>query len=260
MKKIMRITAALLCVALLFPLFCACTPSAKVQKRVLDYLNKKYKGLEFELLDYTQDEKTSGRYKIHVLCVTNDVEFDIYYSTLLTTDSYSVCHANSLMEKRINEVIDPKAAEFINIDSIQWFDLFEDGKAGYKFREIKADVSYDVKDLKEIYRIRLDSETFKTEGAVYEAVQSIFMAIDILAAEGIVLDRVAFEFTAEEKPFLFETNTKSVKEADLKGLEAMFTTAEVALVPGENLYADKKVNKLELFIPDPDPAEETESK
>lgn len=251
MKKVLRITAALLSAALLFAILCACTPSAKVQKRVLDYLNKKYKGLEFQLVDYSQDEKTSGRYRIHVLCVTNDVEFDIYYSTLLTTDSYSVCYANSLMEKQINEVIEPEAAEFINIESIQWFDLFEEGKSGYQFREVRADVSYDVKELKELYRIRLDSELFEGEGAIYEVVQSIYMAIDVLAAKGIVLDRVTFEFTAEGKTFLFETNTKSVKKADLKGLEAMFATAEVTLEPGENLFTDKKINKLEMFIEEP---------
>lgn len=247
MKKTIRFIAMLLCIGLLIPVFCACTPSAKVQKRVFDYLNKKYKGLEFELVSFSQDEKTSGRYKIHVLCTTNNVEFDIYYSSLLTTDSYSICAANALMEKFINEAIDPNSAQFTNIADIQWFDLFEEGSAGYKFREVGPDVSYELNQVKSIYRIRLASEDFEKEGAINEVVQSIFMAIDVLDAQGIELDKVTFEFTAEGKPFLFEASTELVKKADLRALEEKFATAEAILVPGETLYADKKVNVISMF-------------
>ena len=64
MKYVRKIAALLLAASLILAV-CACTPSKKIQNKVYEYLDSKYKGMEFELIDYTQDKETSGKYTFH---------------------------------------------------------------------------------------------------------------------------------------------------------------------------------------------------
>ena len=57
MKYVRKIAAAVIAVVMLIAGIYACTPSKKIQDEVYDYLNEKYNGLEFSLLDYTQERK-----------------------------------------------------------------------------------------------------------------------------------------------------------------------------------------------------------
>lgn len=218
--KYMRKIAAVVLIISLVALICACTPSKKVQNEVYDYLNSKYKGLEFELLDYTQDKETSGRYTVFAKCLTTDVDFQIYVSSMLTTDSYSVSYANSVMDPQLMNTLGT-ARDVACVSEIQWLDLYETESNGYKFRSIGSDISYDVKDVNEIYRIKLSG----IESA-NDAAQCVYMAVTTFDMQGIELNSVTFEFTLNDTPILFTTDTASVKEIPLEDLEAKFYAAE----------------------------------
>ena len=218
--KYMRKIAAVVLIISLVALICACTPSKKVQNEVYDYLNSKYKGLEFELLDYTQDKETSGRYTVFAKCLTTDVDFQIYVSSMLTTDSYSVSYANSVMDPHLMNTLGT-ARDVACVSEIQWLDLYETESNGYKFRSIGSDISYDVKDVNEIYRIKLSG----IESA-NDAAQCVYMAVTTFDMQGIELNSVTFEFTLNDTPILFTTDTASVKEIPLEDLEAKLYAAE----------------------------------
>lgn len=218
--KYMRKIAAVVLVISLVALICACTPSKKVQNEVYDYLNSKYKGLEFELLDYKQEKETSGRYTVFAKCLTTNVDFQIYVSSMFTTDSYSVSYANSVMDPQLMDTLGT-AREAACVSEIQWLDLYEEESDGYKFRDVSADISYNVKDVNEIYRIKLSG----VESA-NDAAQCVYMAVTTFDMQGIELDTVTFEFTLNDTPILFTTDTVSVKEIPLEDLEAKFYAAE----------------------------------
>lgn len=242
--KYVRKIAALLLVASLILAVCACTPSKKIQNKVYEYLDSKYKGMEFELIDYTQDKETSGKYTVNVKCLTTNVDFEIYYTSMLTTDSYSVRWANSVIDPQLDEALGD-AREHACVEDVQWLDLYADDSNGYKFREVDAGISYDVKDVKEIYRIKLS----ELEDA-NEVAQCVYMVITAFEKEGIELDKATFEFTVEGKPILFTTDTVSIKQIPLEDLEAKFYAAESSLKDGNILYKNTLYNEINYFLDD----------
>lgn len=242
--KYVRKIAALLLVASLILAVCACTPSKKIQNKVYEYLDSKYKGMEFELIDYTQDKETSGKYTVNVKCLTTNVDFEIYYTSMLTTDSYSVRWANSVIDPQLDEALGD-ARELACVEDVQWLDLYADDSNGYKFREVDAGISYDVKDVKEIYRIKLS----ELEDA-NEVAQCVYMVITAFGKEGIELDKATFEFTVEGKPILFTTDTVSIKQIPLEDLEAKFYAAESSLKDGNSLYKNTLYNEINYFLDD----------
>ena len=110
--------------------------SVKVETVISDYLNNKYPALEFEIGSYTQDTYTSGRYVFNVYCKTTSVEFTVYHSSFLTTDSYSVVYANYAMEKSLLSILGEEFCE-LYVNNIQWKNLYADGSDGYRFRTME---------------------------------------------------------------------------------------------------------------------------
>ena len=242
MKYIRKIAAAILAVALIAGVY-ACTPSKKVQNEVYDYLNEKYTGLEFSLLDYTQDKETSGRYTVFARCLTTNVDFEIYVSSLFITDSYGVSYANSVMDPQILDALG-NARSLGCVEDVQWLNLYEEDSDGYRFDEVDPNISYDVKDVNEIYRIRLADVI-----SANEAAQCVYLVMTSLDTAGIELDRATFEFTLDETPILFTTDTASVKEIPLEDLEAKFYAAECSAQPNGNiLYSTTLYTEISYFI------------
>lgn len=243
MKYVRKIAAILLAVSFVLAV-CACTPSKKVQNKIYEYLNSKYKGMEFELVDYTQDKETSGKYTINVKCLTTDVDFEIYYTSMFTTDSYSVRWANSVIDPQLDEALGD-ARSLACVEEIQWLDLYADDSNGYKFREVDAGISYELKDVKEIYRIKLSELD-----SANEAAQCVYMVITALDKKEVELDKATFEFTVEGKPILFTTDTVSIKQIPLEDLEAKFYTAESSVKDGNILYKNTLYNEINYFLDD----------
>lgn len=240
MKKFM---ICLLSIAFVVAL-CACTPSQKMQNKVYEYLNTKYKGLEFELVDYSQDKETSGRYIIDVKCVTNDVDFEIYASNLYISDGYSVSYANAYMEPLLTEALSD-VKELAKIESVQWMDIFADNSNGYKFREV-GNISYEMTDIKEIYRVTL-SDVESTN----EATQCIYMVITQLDLKGVSLNKIVFDFRIGEVPILLTTDTASVKEASFVDLEKKLQDAvDSAVTEQKNILfqSDPSYNEVSFFL------------
>lgn len=240
--KYVRKIAAILLIASLVLAVCACTPSKKIQNKVYEYLDNKYKGMEFALIDYSQDKETSGKYTINVKCLTTDVDFEIYYSSMFTTDSYSVRWANSVVDPQLIEALGD-ARSLACVEDVQWLDLYADDSNGYKFREVDAGISYNLENVKEIYRIRLS----ELESA-NEAAQCIYMVITALDKKEVELDKATFEFTVDGKPILFTTDTASIKQIPLEDLEAKFYTAESSLKDGNILYKNTVYNEIRYFL------------
>jgi len=241
MKYVRKIAAILFAVAFVLTI-CACTPSKKVQNKVQDYLDDKYKGMKFEFIDYTQDKETSGKYTIHVKCLTTNVDFEIFCTSMLTTDSYSVRWANSVMDTQINEALGD-ARSLACVEEVQWLDLYAEDSNGYKFRDVDAGISYELKDVKEIYRIKLS----ELESA-NEAAQCIYMVMTALDKKEVELDQATFEFTVDGKPILFTTDTSSIKQIPLEDLEAKFYVAESSVKDGNILYKNTLYNKINYFL------------
>lgn len=243
MKYVRKIAAAVIAVVMLIAGIYACTPSKKVQDEVYDYLNEKYNGLEFSLLDYTQEKETNGRYTVSAKCLTTDVEFEIYVSSLFITDSYAVSYANSVMDPQILNVLG-NARSLACVEDVQWLDLYEKDSNGYRFDEVDPDISYDVKDVNEIYRIRLADID-----SANEAAQCVYLVMTSLDKSGIELDYTTFEFTLDETPILFSTDTASVKEIPLADLESKFYAAESqAAESGNILYSTKSYKEISYFM------------
>ncbi len=241
MKYVKRIAAAVLVLAFAFAIG-ACTPSKKVQDKVYNYLEEKYKGLEFELLDYKQDKETSGRYTVSAACKTTNVDFELFVSTMYVSDSYSVRWANSVMDEKLMAALGD-AKELTYISDAQWLDLYEDGSNGYRFREVDTSMfSWELQDVKEIYRINLSGVP-----SADEAAQSIYMIVTLLSSAGANLDKVTFDIQMEGKSLLFSTSTAAIKEIFLSDLEEIFEDAEPAMTNGNIFYQTTAERSVEYF-------------
>lgn len=241
MKYVKRIAAAVLVLACIF-LVGACTPSKKVQDKVYNYLEEKYRGLEFELLDYKQDKETSGRYTVSASCKTTNVDFELLVSAMYVSDSYSVRWANSVMDEKLMNVLGD-AKDLTYVSDAQWMDLYEDGSNGYRFREVDTSMlSWELQDVKEIYRITLSDVP-----SADEAAQGVYMTVTLLSSAGVNLDKVTFDIQMAEKSFLFSTSTAAIKEISLPELEEIFASAEPTMTDGNIFYQTTAEKSLEYF-------------
>jgi len=241
MKYVKRIAAAILVLAFALVIG-ACTPSKKIQDKVYDYLEKKYRGLEFELLDYKQDKETSGRYTVSATCKTTNVDFELLVSAMYVSDSYSVRWANSVVDEKLMNVLGD-AKELTYASDAQWLDLYEDGSNGYRFREVNtAMISGELQDVKEIYRITLSDVP-----SADEAAQGIYMIVTLLGSAGVELDKVTFDIQLEGKSLLFSTSTAAIKEISLADLKDIFEGAEPAMTDGNIFYQTTAKSSLEYF-------------
>ncbi len=245
MKILKRILAATMCAATAFVTM-ACVPSAKVESKVYDYLDEKYENYKFEIVSYTQEKDTSGRYSVTVHCEDNGVDFDIFASSILVTDDFTVKYANSVMEDEIIENLGT-AAPIIGVKSVQWLDLYADGSNGYKYRELPLEeIPYSVIEAKELYRVKLNDMPSSNEAA-----QCIYMFCDILDYKGIAFDKVTFEFKLGDEPIIFTTNSKTALKASFDVLEVLFERSKSDAEEGNLFYRnpDSKIKTIEYFIP-----------
>lgn len=245
MKHMKRILAAVLAAAMTLVLV-ACVQSDKVEAQIYDYLEGKYEGYDFEILSYTQEKDTSGRYAVSVHCADNDVDFEIYASSILVTDDFTVKYANSVMESDLIELLGT-ARPLICVKSIQWLDLYADDSNGYKFREFPLEeIPYTPYDVKNIYRVKLDDMPSSNEAA-----QCIYMFCDILDYKGVSLDKVTFEFKLADEPIIFTTNTKTALKASFSVLETLFERSKSEEEEGNLFYRnpESKIKTIEYFLP-----------
>ena len=198
----------------------ACTPSQKVIDSVYEYLNEKYPGTEFQMGEVTQDTAASGRYIIKVHAVTTDIDFEIYASNLIVTDGYGAKYANDVIFDQIKVALGENY-EISRIKNVQWIDIYEDGYAGYRFREIESVATYDFRKISDIYRIDLYEMTNTAE-----AVSVMQHTLTWLNEAGADYESVTFSFVLNDEQILFTTNTLSAMEADASDLEAAILSAE----------------------------------
>ena len=120
LKKVLCVIALLSAVAMLAS---SCTAVKRYEKQVLNYLETEYEGKEFELLSYTKNKKTSSRYEIKAVCLSDNTEFDIYaYSANNISDGYAVTRANNLMREKLNKVFSySEASKYVT--DIRWLRL-----------------------------------------------------------------------------------------------------------------------------------------
>ncbi len=219
MKCIRRIVAAALMLSFVFCL-CACTPPQKVIDEVYAYLNDKYPNTEFVIGTVEQDAVTSGKYIISVYCKNTDIDFDIYASTLIVTDSYGVKYANDMIFDQVKAIFGENY-EAACIADFQWVDLYEDGFSGYRFREMSNTADYDICDVESIYRIKLTK--MATAAETVSVMKNILLT---LSEEGADFKEVTFEFGLDGDVIHFATNTYSLITTDPAILEDRILCAE----------------------------------
>lgn len=249
--KLKRILSALLLLSVLFgAAACSFLPVSspeKVETTVYDYLKNKYPGLTFEIKSYTQDTYTSGRYVFDVFCTTTAVDFTVYHSSFLTTDSYSVVYANAEMEKSLRSILgeelDTRYAK-----TVQWKNLYADGSEGYRFRNMDVTkIPYAPSEVSEIYRFALKDDSYATEA---EAVQAMKNVIAKFADAGMTLEKIVFQFSFGKDTVLLTTDTYTVQtstEEMFENLLIHIKTAQETDMLVEVVYgADLK--KAEYFL------------
>ena len=249
--KLKRILSALLLLAVLLGAaacsFLSVSSSEKVETTVYDYLKNKYPGLTFEIKSYTQDTYTSGRYVFDVFCTTTAVDFTVYHSSFLTTDSYSVVYANADMEKSLRSILgeelDTRYAK-----TVQWKNLYVDGSDGYRFRNMDiTQIPYAPTEVSEIYRFALKDDSYATET---EAVQAMKTVIARFADAGVILEKIVFQFSLGKDTVLLTTDTYTVQTATEETLENLLvhikTVQETDMLVQVVYGADLK--KAEYFL------------
>lgn len=241
MKCFKKIMAAALMLALTVAI-CACTPPQKVIDGVYDYLNNKYPDTEFQMGEVTQDTAASGRYIIKIHAVTTGIDFEIYASNLIVTDGYGAKYANDMIFDQIKAALGDRY-EVSRIKNVQWIDIYEDGYAGYRFREMESPAEYDFREISDIYRIEL-YEMANTA----EAVSVMQHTLTWLNESGADYDAVTFSFVLNGEHILFTTNTRSAMEADASALEAAILSAEVEARSTTMLFTQQAEPKTVSFF------------
>ncbi len=216
----MMLTAVLSLLILIGAVACSLltTPSAESKEtKIYTYLEEKYPDLEFEIKSYTQDTYTSGKYVFHIFCKTTEIDFQIYQSSFLTTDSYTVTYANMSVEKMLLEFFE-ESLPATPIKSVQWLDLYEDGNTGYKFREVDlSQIPSRVSDIENIYRIELlSTDTDSTSQAIQDVAKT-------LSHVKIPCDKISFEWTYDDYAIVFNTNMFTLEQASEEELDAFLS-------------------------------------
>lgn len=241
MKCFKKMIAVALMLAIVL-VISACTPPQKVIDSVYKYLNEKYPDTEFKMGEVTQDTATSGRYIIKVHAVTTDIDFEIYASNLIVTDGYGAKYANDMIFDQIKVALGDNY-EISRIKNVQWIDIYEDGYAGYRFREMKSPAEYDFREISKIYRIDLYEMTNTTE-----AVSVMQHTLTWLNEAGADYDSVTFSFVLNGEQVLFTTNTRSAMAADASALEEAILSAEEDARVAAMLFTQQTAPKAVTFF------------
>ena len=249
------LTIALALVMLMGAVSCSfLTPphSEELELKIYNYLQEKYPDLEFEITSYKQDTFTSGKYVFNVTCKTTEIDFLVYQSSFLTTDSYTVTYANLSMEEMLVGLLG-KTIMSTHAKSIQWLDMYADGNTGYRFREVDLSALPDsVMGIENIYKIVLRSQDTET------ALQSIRAITEKLTDEEIQCDNVTFEWTHDDYTFEFTTNTHTLTKATDEELLGFLTYVDEAKKTDEFVTISfvSRIKKTSLFL---DEMESTEN-
>ncbi|MBQ9748108.1 MAG: hypothetical protein IJV98_04920 [Clostridia bacterium] len=246
MKRIRRAVALLLAgLCLMFAVSCQ-SEETRAHEKAYAYLNEKYKGVEFEILDYTQDTQTSGRYTFRVLSITTGLEFEVIMTSLMATDSYIVIHANNAINNHVMELLDG-ARDLICLESVQCFDHYLSEGGSYRFNEDVELTSYSVYDVKSFYRVKLSDMPNANEAA-----QCIYMFCDILSHKDVILEELTFDFVLNGEKILFTTSTNTIVDmASFEPLEELFERTNNASLIGNLFYKDPNSDaKIITYITD----------
>ena len=185
-------------------------PPEKLETKIYNYLSEKYPGMEFEITSYTQDTYTSGKYVLNVTCKTTEIDFLVYHSSFLTTDSYTVTYANLAMEELILGILGEDVVETY-VDSVQWLDLYADGSTGYRFREVDlTQAPFTTADIKDIYHIFIHANDTDTLLTAINAIS------EKLSVAGIACEKIAFEWVLDDYTTVFTTNTYTLEHISEK--------------------------------------------
>ncbi len=238
MKQMKRFITLILVFSLAILALTSCeSAEQRAYNKAYNYLNEKYKGIEFEINGYTQETETSGKYTFDVTCLTTGLDFEIIMSSLITSDNYYVVHANKKLRNELFEIFG-SARELICLDDIQCFDYYLSDSGTYLFNEDVEVTSYVATDLSELHRVKLVGVKDANDAA-----QCIYIFCDILKSNNIILDKITFEFVLDDDTILFTTNTKTVEDAvngenSFSVLEELFEMAESSVNFNNLFYKD----------------------
>lgn len=181
--------------------------SEEMELKIYEYLGQKYPDLEFEITSYSQDTYTSGKYVFHVRCKTTEIDFLVYQSSFLITDSYTVTYANLAMQEKIVAVLG-KAIMTDYAKSIQWLDVYADGNTGYKFRDVNlAELPDSVVGIDSIYRVVINAKSTD------EAVEALKIITEKLDEAKVHCNSITFEWVQNDYSIVFTTDTCTINNA-----------------------------------------------
>ena len=181
--------------------------SEEMELKIYSYLENKYPDLEFEIKSYSQDTYTSGKYVFNVSCKTTEIDFLVYQSSFLITDSYTVTYANLAMQEKLVGVLGKTIMDNY-AKSIQWLDLYADGNTGYKFRDVNlTELPDSVVGIDSIYRVVINAKN--TE----EAVESLKVITEKLDEATVHCSNITFEWVQNDYSIVFTTDTCTINNA-----------------------------------------------
>ena len=224
--------------------FLTTTHSEDLELKIYNYLQEKYPNLEFEITSYKQDTFTSGKYVFDVTCKTTEIDFLVYQSSFLTTDSYTVTYANLAMEEMLVGILGETIMS-THAKSIQWLDLYADGNTGYRFREVDLKSLPDsALGIENIYKIVLPAQN--TENSL----QSLKAITEKLNDEEIQCDTITFEWIQNDYTIEFTTNTYTLTKATDEELLGFLTYVDEAKKTDEFVTISfvSRIKKTQLFL------------
>jgi hypothetical protein len=214
MKIITKVTALLLVSVFLFSLT-SCSYTLDVTERITTHLEKEYPEKSFDIIDYEQHNETSGRYEVNLRCRDDGINFRMFvYSSISITDSYSVERANSCMKDLVFDKIDTEVEE--QLKNLQWYDIYADRAANYRFRKIEVDEEFSLSDIKSIYQISFKDgiDPAKIGGYIYDFVYALCAGSD----SGCSFDSAAFVYKIDRTTYTFTTDSQSVLNLGRDGI------------------------------------------
>ena len=226
--------------------------SEELELKIYDYLQGKYPELEFEITSYKQDTFTSGKYVFNVTCKTTEIDFLVYQSSFLTTDSYTVTYANLSVEEMLVGVLGETIMS-THAKSVQWLDMFADGNTGYRFREVDlTTLPTSALEIEDIYKIVLNFQDMET------TVQALKDITEKLTGEDIPCNTITFEWIQNDYTIEFTTNTYTLTEATEEELLGFLTYVDEAKKTDEFVTVSfvSRIKKTQLFL---DEMESTEN-
>lgn len=221
-------------------------PSEELELKIYDYLGKKYPGLDFEIKSYTHDTYTSGKYVFNVFCKTTEIDFLVYQSSFLTTDSYTVTYANLSMEEMLVGLLG-KELMAEHVKSVQWLDIYADGNTGYKFREVDLfQLPNSASDIEDIHRITIYAQNTN------DVLKSLRAITEKLTESGIDCSHIIFEWVQNDYSIVFTTDTYTLINAPKESLKEFLTYIDEAKKSDDivNISFVSRVKRTELFIKD----------